>query len=199
MKRRTTPADPPAQPVEATPPPKPGGKGRPTPKRSEAQGRRRTAVRPPPTDRKEAARRMREDAKAARLRQRSAIETGAEKDYPPLHAGKERALVRDIIDARRSFAWVAMPALLILIVPLWFSAGNRELAATINLFLLVLMLAVTVDVVIAYRKVKKVLAERFPTGTRERTSTLALYGISRNNQIPARRKPRPRVKRGGTY
>jgi hypothetical protein len=199
VKRRTTPADPPAQPVEVTPPPKPGGKGRPTPKRSEAQGKRRTAVRPPPTDRKEAARRMREDARAARVRQRTAVETGDEKDYPPLHAGKERALVRDVIDARRSIAWVAMPTLLILLVPLWLSADNPSLAATINSFLLVLMLAVTVDVVIAYRRVKKALAERFPTGTRERTSTLALYGISRNNQIPARRKPKPRVKRGANY
>ena len=49
------------------------GKGRPTPKRSEAQGARRGGpVPPPPRTRKEAAQRAREEARAARERVRPA-------------------------------------------------------------------------------------------------------------------------------
>ncbi|MGI8623274.1 MAG: DUF3043 domain-containing protein, partial [Solirubrobacteraceae bacterium] len=51
---------------------KPGGKGRPTPKRSEAEKQRRTRV-TAPTSRKEAYRRQREDARFERERRRKAM------------------------------------------------------------------------------------------------------------------------------
>ncbi|GAA4308534.1 hypothetical protein GCM10023162_13260 [Klenkia terrae] len=47
------------------------GKGRPTPKRSEAQGRRPGPPPPPPTTRKEAYKRMREQQAAGRGRAKS--------------------------------------------------------------------------------------------------------------------------------
>ena len=195
MKRRTTPAEPPAAPILVDPPPtKVGGKGRPTPKRNEAEGKRRTAVLPPPTDRKEAAKRLRENAKESRLRQRVAVETGDEKNYPALHAGKERGLVRDVVDARKSVAWIGVPAFLVLFMLTLVLRNNQAAVAALNIGIMLLMGAILTDVMIAYRQVKRALAERFPTGTRERTSTLALYGVARNNQIPARRRPRPRVK-----
>lgn len=194
--RRTTTQQPPAEPPPDTVLAKPGGKGRPTPKRSEAQTKRRAAV-TAPADRKEAARLQRAATRAARERHRHALATGDEKNYPPLHAGRERAAVRDAIDSRRSIAWVGMPVFLVLFVLLLFVApANPTLVPLINLLVFVLFFLVMGDSFVAWRRVKRVLKERFPEGTEESTSGLALYGVSRNNQRPGRRKPPARVGRG---
>jgi len=194
--RRTTTEQPPAQPPAESEPVKPGGKGRPTPKRSDAQTKRRAAAAPAPTNRKEAARLQREAAKAARERHRQALATGDEKNYPPLHAGKERALVRDVVDSRRSIAWVGMWAFVTMFLVLLMFPTNVAVAVGVQTGFLLLAAAVIWDTLAVRRRVKQLLATQFPNGTKEPTRALVLYGISRNNQRPARRKPRPRVKVG---
>jgi len=190
LRRTTTVQTPPEPPVVS----RPGGKGRPTPKRSEAQKRR--AITAAPTDRKEAAKRLRVDAKAKRSAQAAALAAGDERNYPAMHAGKERALIRDIVDSRRSFAWLGMPGFIAMLPLLLISPYSQTLAALLNIPILALVTFVGWDYFAVRRRIKAVLAERYPTGTKESTRLLVLYGVSRNNTWPSRRKPKPRVKVG---
>lgn len=192
--RRSTPT------VETPPPPPPpvkaGGKGRPTPKRSDSVKRR--AISAAPTDRKAAARRLREEAKANRAAGALALESGDERNYPALHAGKERALVRDIVDSRRSFGWLGIPGMIAMLPLMLIAAGtrNQTLNALVNVPIFAIIGLVMWDYIAVRRRIKSVLAERYPTGTKESRRLLVLYGVSRNNNWPSRRKPKPRVKMG---
>ncbi len=78
------------------------GKGRPTPKRSEAQGRRQGPPPPPPTTRKEAYKRMREQQAANRGSAREAAARGDDSALPARDRGPEKRLVRDVVDSRRN-------------------------------------------------------------------------------------------------
>lgn len=192
--RRSTP--------EATPSPapqpqvldKPGGKGRPTPKRNASQPRR--AITAAPTDRKEAARRLRNDAKGARAAQAQALASGDERNYGPMHAGKERALIRDTVDARRGFGWLVLPGMVVLLPILLLSSQSPTAQAYLNIPVFMFIGLTIWDYLGVRRRIKSVLEERYPTGTKTTTRLLVLYGVSRNNQWPSRRKPKPRVKVG---
>ncbi|MEO6714568.1 MAG: DUF3043 domain-containing protein [Mycobacteriales bacterium] len=186
--RRTTSTDKPAAPVVVV---KPGGKGRPTPKRTDAQKRRATTA--APTDRKQAMRKAREDAKARRGTYALAVASGDERNYPPMHAGKERALVRDVVDSRRSFGWLGIPSMFVLLPLLLIASSSPVLSALLNIPILALVGLIGWDYFAVRRRLKAVLAERYPTGTKESTRILVLYGVSRNNTFPTRRKPKPRV------
>jgi uncharacterized protein YneF (UPF0154 family) len=188
--RRTTTVETPAEPHVV----KAGGKGRPTPKRSEAQKRR--AITAAPTDRKSAARRMRTEAKAERVAQAAALEAGDERNYPPMHAGKERALVRDIVDSRRSFGQYGVPGFIAILPLLLISSAYPVMGAILNIPIFLLVGLIAWDYFAVRRRIKSVLKERYPTGTKASTRLLVLYGVSRNNAWPSRRKPKPRVKVG---
>ncbi|MEP7055746.1 MAG: DUF3043 domain-containing protein [Actinomycetota bacterium] len=185
--RRTTTVEPPAKPVVV----KPGGKGRPTPKRSESQKRR--AISTAPTDRKQAARRMRDEARAHRAAQAVALASGDERNYGPMHAGPERALVRDIVDSRRSFGWLGLPAILAMLPLIWISANKPALSSALSFPMFGILGVMAYDYISVRRRIKSVLAEKYPTGTKSSTRLLVLYGVSRNNTLPSRRKPKRRV------
>ncbi len=194
LKRRSTPVP---TPVEAPAEPvRPGSKGRPTPKRSEAQASRRGAVQKAPTGRKEAARLRRDTARADRRSTMLALSTGDERNYPPGHAGKERALVRDIVDSRTSRAWIGIPGLLVLLPLILLSGVIKPLYTLVLLLQFVLISVVLIDIVATFRVIGRVLAERFPTGTKASRRSLKMYGIQRNNARPSKRRPPPRVKPG---
>src|SRR3954470_19891879 len=78
----------------------PIGKGRPTPKRSDARKQRGTAT---PTNRKEAAKLRREKLREQRLAQRQALVTGDERNLPPRDTGPGKRLARDYVDSRFTF------------------------------------------------------------------------------------------------
>jgi hypothetical protein len=187
--RRTTTAETPPEPTVVA---KPGGKGRPTPKRSEAQKRR--AVTAAPSDRKEAVR----QAKLKRAAEAAALASGDERNYGPMHAGKERALVRDAVDSRRSFGWLGIPGFILMLPLLLISAKSRPVATILNVPIFVLVGLILWDYLSVRRRIKAVLAERYPTGTKESTKLLVLYGVTRNNTRRRRRKPKPRVSVGAS-
>jgi hypothetical protein len=89
------------------------GKGRPTPKRSEAQKRRGGPVPPPPATRREAAKRLRAERAADRKGGSRRVDTGRQLARD---AGPVRALVRDVVDGRRNLAIVMLPVALLLVV-----------------------------------------------------------------------------------
>jgi hypothetical protein len=165
------------------------GKGRPTPKRHEAQGRRAGPPPPPPTTRKEAYKRMREQQSSTRAQNRRAMLAGDENHLPARDRGPVRKLVRDIVDSRRNvgglFLAVAGVALIGTVVP---SLAVRTYA-TFLLFSYFLMLVV--DSVVLGRKISRTVAARLPQEKRGRG--VVWYGISRATMIRRWRFPKPEV------
>lgn len=169
------------------------GKGRPTPRRHEAQGRRPGPPPPPPTTRKEAYRRMREQQAARRSDARGAAARGDEAFLPARDRGPVRRTVRDIVDSRRNvgswFLVIAGVALVGTFVP---STAVRGYA---SFLLFGFFLLLIVDSVVLSRKIKRTLADRFPAGT-EKTRGAAWYGITRATMIRRWRFPKPEVPLG---
>jgi hypothetical protein len=171
---------------------KTSGKGRPTPRRNEAQGRRPGPPPPPPTTRKEAYRRMREQQASRRGDARLAAARGDDAFLPARDRGPVRKAVRDLVDARRNvgswFLAIAGVALIGTFVP---SATIRGYA---SFLLFGFFLLLIVDSVVLNRKIKKLLAERFPAETKTRGASW--YGISRSTMIRRWRFPKPEVPLG---
>ena len=174
----------------ATDPRRTAGKGRPTPRRREAQRRRTGPVAPPPRTRREAYRRMREQGADRRAEQREAMRSGDERYLMPRDRGPERRLVRDVVDSRRNVGGLFLIAAVIyfatLIVP---SAQIR--AAFTSLWLTVFLLTLVDSVVIGFR-IRKIVRQRFPDTT-QRMRSLVLYGVSRSTMIRRWRSPKPQV------
>src|SRR5690606_37352716 len=76
-------------------------KGRPTPKRSVAQSQRRSVANTS-MSRKDAAKRQREERRAALERQRQALATGDERYLPARDKGPVRRFARDFVEDRKS-------------------------------------------------------------------------------------------------
>jgi cation transport ATPase len=170
-----------------------GGKGRPTPKRNEAQGRRTGPVPPPPTTRKEAYKRSREQQAAGRGSARAAAARGDESALPARDRGPRRKLVRDVVDARRNagsfFLVVAALVLLGYFIP------NSSVQGYTVFVWFAFFLVILVDSFVLGRKIKKVVTERFPDHP-ESMRTLIWYGVSRATMIRRWRFPKPQVALG---
>jgi len=168
------------------------GKGRPTPKRSEAQGRRAGPPPPPPTTRKEAYKRMRETQATRRAETRQGAARGDDAYLPARDRGPVRKLVRDVVDARRNvgsfFLAIAGVALIGTVVP---SLVVRNYASFLLFGFFLLMI---VDSVVLSRRITKKVGERFPET--QKTRGLAWYGISRATMIRRWRFPKPDVALG---
>lgn len=177
--------------------PKPGargytpGKGRPTPKRKEAQ--RRTAE-PPPTDRKEAAKRLRDRQRDERIEARQKMMAGDERYLPARDKGPERALTRDIVDARRNIAgYFLLVALIILLGSSGVMPPAIQLGA--QLLWVVVFVVVIIDSVLLSLKVRKLVKERHPKTT-IRFGSLYWYAIMRSIAFRRMRMPSPQKKIG---
>ena len=172
---------------------KDGGKGRPTPKRAEAQGRRPGPPPPPPTTRKEAYKRMRENQAARRADSRAGMARGDDSYLPARDRGPVRKLVRDVVDSRRNigsfFLLIAGVALIGTVVP------SLVVRAYASYLLFGFFLLLIVDSVILSSKIKGKVAERFPDGN-AKTKGIVWYGISRSTMIRRWRFPKPEVPLG---
>jgi hypothetical protein len=169
------------------------GKGRPTPKRSEAQGRRQGPPPPPPTTRKEAYKRQRAKVADRRVESRQGLARGDEAYLPARDRGPVRKLVRDVVDARRNvgsfFLAIAGVALIGTVFP---SVVVKNYA---SLLLFGFFLIMIVDSVVLSRRIKRKVAERFPKNDSSGRG-LAWYGISRSTMIRRWRFPKPDVPLG---
>jgi cation transport ATPase len=169
------------------------GKGRPTPKRTEAQGRRSGPVPPPPTTRKEAYKRMREQQATGRGSAREAAARGEESALPARDRGPRRRLVRDIVDARRNagslFLVVAALVLLGYFIP------NTAVQSYTVFVWFAFFLVIIADSVVLGRRIKRIVTERFPDHP-ESMRSLIWYGVSRATMIRRWRFPKPQVALG---
>ena len=134
---------------------KEGGKGRPTPTRKQAQAAAKAKAKAP-TDRKEAARAMRQSRARNNAKIREGMRTGDERYLPARDKGPVRRFVRDWIDARLNMAELLLPLLLIVMVtsPFAQSLANGLWSATI--------LLVALDTAFVVYRLRRELARRFP-------------------------------------
>ena len=169
---------------------KPNGKGRPTPKRSEAQkGRKQRAQ--PPKDRREAYRQARADARAEREAQRQALLHGDEKGLPARDRGPVRRFVRDYVDSRRTIAeFFIVFAVLVLAASLTPWAVVKAVSFYAWTVMLVLLV---VDSGVMALRLRKALRARFPE---DQLKGAVGYGVLRSTQLRRLRLPKPVVKPG---
>lgn len=165
-------------------------KGRPTPKRSEAEANRRTRV-TVPKDRKEASRQARDRMRAEREKQRTALLEGDERHLPARDKGPVRKFTRDYVDARWSLAEFFLPAAVVILVLSIVKVPTLQLLSTV-LFLLFFVLVI-LDFVRLGFGLRKSLAERFAG---QNTRGAVAYGLMRILQMRRLRLPKPQVGRG---
>ncbi|MFD8479644.1 DUF3043 domain-containing protein [Kitasatospora sp. NPDC059673] len=165
-------------------------KGRPTPKRSEAEANRKTRV-SVPKDRKEAARQARERMRAEREKQRTALLEGDERALPARDKGPVRRYVRDFVDSRWAAAEFFLPYAVVVLVLSITKVQSLQLLST--LLFMIFFVVVILDFVRLGFTLRKGLAERFPN---DNTRGAVMYGLMRTLQMRRLRLPKPMVKRG---
>ncbi|WP_199811592.1 DUF3043 domain-containing protein [Streptomyces sp. NRRL S-340] len=165
-------------------------KGRPTPKRSEAQSQRRSVAHTP-TNRKEAAKRQREERRVQMERQRQALASGDERYLPARDKGPVRKFARDFIDSRFNIAEWFLPMAVVILVLSMVRVGYLQNIAL--LLWLVVIVLIVLDSIASGLRLKKRLAERFPDESRKGA---VAYGLMRSLQMRRLRLPKPQVKRG---
>jgi Protein of unknown function (DUF3043) len=169
------------------------GKGRPTPKRSEAERRRRQPY-TAPKDRKEASRVSRDRQRADRSRRMEAVRRGEEWALPPRDRGPVKALARDYVDAKRRVSEYYMYGLLVLLVLLF--VPSLIVKTIVPLLVLSAVFVMAIEGVYIGRRVKALAAQRMPG---ESTRGLGLYAAMRALQIRKLRVPKPRVSPGDSF
>ncbi|RYQ69514.1 DUF3043 domain-containing protein [Bifidobacterium pseudolongum] len=176
------------------------GKGRPTPKRKEAQAQK---LRPlVPKDSKE----QRKRAKA-RIRERENIEyeamrTGDLQHMPKAERLPWRVYTRDYIDARFNIGEFFIPvALVILIASVILTAVYPDPVVTLILMtvLYVYLFAIVIDVVVMWRKLKKLLIAKYGEQSVAKGMRTGSYAWSRAIQLRRWRLPKPRYKKRGHW
>jgi Protein of unknown function (DUF3043) len=165
-------------------------KSAPTPKRSEAEARRRQPYQAP-SDRKSAAKQARKRDAGERLRRSQALQRGEEWALPPKDRGPVRALARDVVDSRRGVGEYYMFMVILLIVLLILPSTTAKAVADA---VVVAVLAVIIgEGLLVSSKVKKMAAERFPGVS---TRGVNMYVTMRSISMRRMRMPKPRVNRG---
>ncbi|MGW7258571.1 DUF3043 domain-containing protein [Streptomyces sp. NPDC054834] len=165
-------------------------KGRPTPKRNEAQSQRRS-VASTPTNRKDAAKRQREERRVQMERQRQALASGDERYLPTRDKGPVRRFARDWVDSRFNVAEFFLPLAVVILV---LSVVRVPALQTIALLLwLIVIVLIVLDSILSGFRLKKRLGERFPDQNRKGA---VAYALMRSLQMRRLRLPKPQVKRG---
>lgn len=184
-------------------PPAQAGKGRPTPKRSQAEanryrsitgstsnGRGRTAA-PGRKATPEEKARARED----RSRQLAAMRRGEDWALSARDRGPVKRLARDYVDAHRRPSEFYMYALVVLVIALFGGKSNHAISNYMQYVLIAIIVVIAIDAVFLRRTITRLAAERLPG---ESTRGLAVYSIMRALQLRRFRTPAPRVKPGDT-
>ena len=165
-------------------------KGKPTPKRKEAQAKLKMSPLSP-TASKEAKKALKAQARVRRLETRAAYMRGEESALPVRDKGPARRFVRDYVDARKSvteyFLVIIMFVLFLTLIPI----PAVQLGAIAIMYSA--MLWIGIDGFVFSRKIKKAVAKEYPGAS---TKGLGLYGWMRSTQLRRLRAPAPQTKPG---
>ena len=167
-------------------------KGRPTPKRSVAEAKRRQPI--AGSSRTTAAPRTKEDKAKARTNRASkyeAMRRGEAWALNPRDRGPARALARDYVDSKRRVSEYYMYILVVLLAAVFVRSTAAQ--AIISPLVLVLIAVILIDASLIRRSLRKLMAERLPN---ESTKGLTAYATMRALQIRRFRVPVPRVHPG---
>ena len=185
----SVPTEPPAAPRPKSYTPSKQELGVATPKRQANQ--RRAAA---PANRREALKQTRERDRTERAERTAGMRAGDERYLLARDRGPERALVRDIVDSRRTVGtWFFAGALIVLLGSSTRMPTQVQIAA--NLLWAILAIGVVADSMLISRKTKKLVHERFPQ-TGQRMGSLYMYGIMRGLTFRRMRVPKPKVDLG---
>lgn len=178
---------------------RPAGKGRPTPSRRQAEGKRRGPVAPAPKTQREAIKRAKElrgtkdDRRKASEDRRKRMLAGDDRVLLPRDRGPARAYARDLVDGRRNLMGLFMPlAVLIFVTVIVPVPAVQTLGSIICLVMLVMM---ALEGVMLGRYVVARVRTRFP-GEEIKGLSFGWYAFTRATQIRRLRMPAPRVARG---
>lgn len=188
--------------VEEPVPVKAGGKGRPTPKRREAELRNHKPViagpkapgTPVTKEEKRAAKAERREARAAeRARTNAAVMAGDERYLPARDKGPARRFVRDYVDARRNpgeyFLWLVLVSFIVVII----GTNLRTLVIAATAVLYAALAVVALDSFLLARRVRGHVRRRFGDAD---VPGVSMYAVMRAMQLRRSRAPRPRLKPG---
>jgi hypothetical protein len=196
--------DTPEAPAKSKPPAE-TGKGRPTPKRSDAEATRYRTVTGATTSGRgakpaagAAPKRKRTPEEKARDRadwnkRQLAMKNGEDWALGPRDKGPARKLVRDYVDAHRRPSEYYMYALILLILALVAGKSDKSFNSIVQIVLIAIIVVIVVDAIFLRRTVLKLVGQRLP---KESTRGLAFYAIMRALQLRRFRMPAPRVKPG---
>ncbi|MGQ0631091.1 MAG: DUF3043 domain-containing protein [Sporichthyaceae bacterium] len=162
-------------------------KGRPTPKRSQAEQERKDRIRPP-RDTRAAAKATRARRAAERKSMREAMVNGDERYLPGRDQGPVRRYVRDFVDSRISAAEFFLPGALLILVLL--VAGVGDLGSYIWS---VMVVVIAFDSMFFTTKMRRDIRRRFPD---ERRRGAIAYALLRSMTWRSLRTPKPRLARG---
>ncbi len=174
------------------------GKGRPTPKRKDAQAQNLRPLVPKDRDasRKAAKARMRERENA----EYEAMQTGDVNHMPKAERLPWRIYIRDYVDARFNLGEFLIPvAFVILVVSIFVTYKWPTLALPLMVLMYVYLFAVIIDIAIMWRKLKKKLIEKYGEKSVARGMRSASYAWSRAIQIRRWRLPKPRYAKRGHW
>jgi hypothetical protein len=118
---------------------------------------------------------------------------GDENALPARDRGPARRFVRNYVDSRRSIGEYFLPIIFVVLVLTLIPVPAVQLGS-VALMYSVLLVAV-VDGFILGRKIKKLIAEKFPT---ENSKGLGMYAWLRSTQMRRLRAPKPMHKVGDT-
>jgi hypothetical protein len=187
-------------------PPAQTGKGRPTPKRSEAEanryrsltgsttsGRNRSSTAPPS---RKLTPEEKDKVRAERNKQMQAMRRGEEWALQPRDRGPMKKLARDYVDGHRRPSEFYMYALVVLVISLVFGKAHKALNADLEYLLLAIIAIIIVDAILLRRSITRLAKERLPG---ESTRGIAFYAIMRALQLRRFRNPAPRLKPGDSF
>ena len=169
---------------------KPGGKGRPTPSRKEAEAAAKARAKVPRT-RKEQMLAQRGARSESSKTVRQGMKAGDERYMLTRDKGPVRRFIRDFVDSRFSFVELMMPLLIVTLL-LGYS-GNPSLVGVGNTVLLGTVLLVALDIFLLRFRLRRELARRFPD---EPTKGTTYYAVMRALQMKFMRMPKAKVKIG---
>ncbi|QPK93840.1 DUF3043 domain-containing protein [Actinomyces sp. zg-332] len=179
-------------PTENTSNKKTSGKGRPTPKRRDAEKEKIRPLVPP--DRKEAKRQERKQRNLFYEKQRQALLTGDERYLPLRDKGPVRRWVRDWVDARFSWCEFMFPIIIVLLFASLFFQSDQRKMLFILISLYTVFITSFIDAIIATIYLKRKLNKRFTRS--EIPPRIGFYAFMRMLVLPVMRSPKPLRKHG---
>jgi hypothetical protein len=180
-------------------PPREGGKGRPTPRRREAEQRNRHPVVASPRLSPNATKEERKAAKAVqrealaveRTKARQAMVTGDDRYLPAQHRGPARRWARDYVDSRWNVGELLLPVAFVVLL-LGLVRPLQALTVILVPALYLFAIVVVVNGFFLARRMNRMAVERFGESARG----VGRYAAMRSAQVRRFRMPKPMVKRG---